>query len=142
MHIFMSVYVCTPGHPHTPVYQRQKEGYGRSLRIQKQKAISNLLPVISTFFSKYLYYFLTFLFGSLCFTICSHCRWEMVHPTALRCVFSLIGFFSILVPKPQGRVLIGQVWIKYKSLRMSKHSQGCRESQHPLDHVGCASGER
>lgn len=126
MYIFMSVYVCTHGHAQTPVYQRLKEGHGRFHRIQKQNGVTNLLPVISTLFSKQLYYFLTFLFRSLCFTICSLCRWEMAHPTALKYIFSLIGFFSIMVPKPQGRVLIGQVWIKYKSLQMSKHSQGCR----------------
>lgn len=103
----------------------------------KHKNLSLILCLSFQLLSKHLfYYFLTRSPG--------HCALPSVHsvgerwqPTALKCSLSLIGCFNRPVPKPERGVLIGQVWVKCKSLWLSKYSWGFRDSQHPLAFCGC-----
>lgn len=98
----------------------------------KNKKTSLILCLSCQLLSKHLfYYFLTYTAG--------HCALPSVHNAdgngngiAFKCLFSLIGCFCRPVPKIERGVLFGHVWVKCKSLWLSKYSRGFRDSKHPL----------
>lgn len=105
----------------------------------KNKSMSLILCLSFPLLSKHhLYYFLTLQSRSLCFTICSHCGWKMATLQLWGVYFSLMGCFSIPVPKSDGKVLIGQPGsdVSHCGCLSNTRDAGLRTS---LSHLGLTS---